>query len=73
MQLLRLQNSSQAVKILTTPPSVLPNPEQSHLGQIQKRKTLRVCYEAQNYPLSYFNAQEPPELVGFNIEMAYIL
>ncbi len=74
LQLLRVQNPSQAVRVWTTPPApMLPNPEQSRFAQIQERKTLRVCYEAQSYPLSYFNAQQPPELVGFNIEMAHIL
>ena len=74
LRLLRVQNPSQAVKIFTTPPPPLKlNPEQSRLAQIRERKAIRVCYEAKNYPLSYFNAQEPPELVGFNIEMAHIL
>ena len=74
LQLLRVQNPSQRVKVFTTPPPPLTlNPEQSRLAQIRERKTIRVCYEEKNYPLSYFNAQDPPELVGFNIEMAHIL
>ena len=74
LQLLRVQNPSQAVKIFTTsPPPLTPKLQQTRLGQIRDRKTIRVCTEAENYPLSYFNNEEPPELVGFNIEMAHIL
>ena len=74
LRLLRVQNPSQAVKILTTsPPPLTLNSEQSRLVQIRERKTIRVCTEAENYPLSYLNAEETPELVGFNIEMAHIL
>ncbi len=74
LRLLRVQNPSQAVKIFTTsPPPLTLNPKKSRLVQMRERKTIRVCTEAESYPLSYFNAQEPPELVGFNIEMAHIL
>ena len=74
LKLLRVQNPSQAVRLFTSPPPPLtPNPEKSRLDQMRERKTLRVCYSTPDYPLSYFNAQQPPELVGFNIEMAHIL
>ena len=74
LRLLRVQNPSQAVKIFTEPPAPLTlQPNKSRLAHIRGRKTIRVCTEADNYPLSYFNAEEPPELVGFNIEMAHIL
>ena len=73
LRLLRVNNPSQALKIFTSPPSAVQlNSEKSRLTQIRERKAIRVCY-AKNYPLSYFNSQEPPELVGFNIEMAHIL
>ena len=73
LRLLRVNNPSQAVKMFTAPPSPLQlDPKQSRLAQIRERKTIRACY-TQTYPLSYFNSQEPPELVGFNIEMAHIL
>ena len=75
LQLLRVQNPSQSVQVFTTstPTPVPPQPGYSRLAQIQDRQSLRVCYEAPLYPLSYLNAQQPPELVGFNIEMAHIL
>ncbi len=73
LRLLRVQTPSKAVKVFTTPPPVLAlNPDEDRLAQIRERKSIRVCYEL-DYPSSYFNSQEPPELVGFNIEKSHIL
>ena len=73
LRLLRVQTPSEAVKVFTIPPPALTlNPDQNRLAQIRERKYIRVCYEL-NYPSSYFNSQDPPELVGFNIEMSHIL
>jgi Na+/H+-dicarboxylate symporter/ABC-type amino acid transport substrate-binding protein len=75
LQLLRIQNPTQSVVKIVKTPSLPPvfEPQKPRLEQIQERKMIRVCYEAPMYPLSYFNSQNPPQLVGFNIEMAHIL
>jgi Na+/H+-dicarboxylate symporter/ABC-type amino acid transport substrate-binding protein len=73
LQLLKVRNPSDALKVYTTPPPpVILDIEKSRLDQIRERGSFRVCY-SQIYPLSYFNSQDTPELVGFNIEMAHLL
>ena len=75
LQLLRVRNPSQSVRILegVSELEVDPTFEGSRLQQIENRRTIRACFISKSYPLSYFNDQNPPELVGFNIEMAHIL
>ena len=73
LQLLRVQNASDSVKVYLTPPP--PDEQlldQSRLEQIQERRTLRACYSLL-YPLAYFNKQTSPELVGFSVEIAHLL
>ncbi len=41
------------------------------LDQIIRRGVLRACYQPEEYPSAFFNAAEPPQLVGFDIEMAH--
>jgi ABC-type amino acid transport substrate-binding protein len=41
------------------------------LAQIVARGVLRVCYQPDEYPSAFFNADDPPQLVGFDIEMAH--
>jgi Na+/H+-dicarboxylate symporter/ABC-type amino acid transport substrate-binding protein len=41
------------------------------LVQIKSRGTLRVCYSPEDYPSAFFNEENPPQLVGFDIEMAH--
>ena len=41
------------------------------LAQIHERGVLRVCYQPNEYPSAFFNTAKPPQLVGFDIEMAH--
>lgn len=41
------------------------------LAQIQQRGALRVCYLPDDYPAAFNNDETPPDLVGFDIEMAH--
>jgi Na+/H+-dicarboxylate symporter len=41
------------------------------LSQIRSRGVLRVCYQPEDYPAAFFNDEDPPQLVGFDIEMAH--
>lgn len=41
------------------------------LQQIEERGFLRVCYQPDEYPSAFSNTTEPPQLVGFDIEMAH--
>jgi Na+/H+-dicarboxylate symporter/ABC-type amino acid transport substrate-binding protein len=43
------------------------------LTQIKERGVLLVCYQPDEYPSAYLNNQDPPQLVGFDIEMAHRL
>ncbi len=70
LQLLRIRNA-QSAQIFREPPPPLPiEPTKSRLEQIEERGMLRVCYEPNSYPLSYFN--QKGELVGFDVEMAHL-
>ena len=42
------------------------------LAEIKARGVLRVGYTPGNYPSAFLNAAEPPQLVGFDIEMAHL-
>ncbi len=41
------------------------------LAQIRDRAVLRICYVSKDFPSAYFNNADPPQLVGFDIEMAH--
>jgi len=41
------------------------------LAGIEKRGVLKVCYQPDEYPSAFFNTADPPQLVGFDIEMAH--
>ena len=41
------------------------------LVTIQERGVVRVCYQPEEYPSAFYNNAEPPQLVGFDIEMAH--
>ena len=43
----------------------------SGMSEITARGVLRVCFSPDDYPSAFFNEQEPPQLVGFDIEMAH--
>ncbi len=40
---------------------------------IVERGLMRVCYQPNEFPSSFYNTATPPELVGFDIEMAHRL
>jgi ABC-type amino acid transport substrate-binding protein len=41
------------------------------LAEIEERGVLRVGYVRDDYPSAFFNTAEPPQLVGFDVEMAH--
>ena len=43
------------------------------LREIYERGVLRVCHQPNEYPSSFYNNADPPELVGFDVEMAHRL
>jgi len=43
------------------------------LDEILARGVLRACYQPNEYPSAFYNNAEPPQLVGFDIEMAHRL
>ena len=75
LQLLRVRDPSKSVQLVDSVSDMEVDLafEGSRLEQIENRRTIRACFITKSYPLSYFNDQNPPELVGFNIEMAHIL
>ncbi len=52
---------------------LMPDRSDQRWQTIKQQKKIRICYAPKSYPLAYFNSLEPVELVGFNIEMGYIL
>ena len=70
LQLLRVRKAQSSQVFPTSPPPLAIEPSKSRLEQIEERGMLRVCYEPNSYPLSYFN--QKGELVGFNVEMAHL-
>jgi ABC-type amino acid transport substrate-binding protein len=53
-------------------PNPVPlKPQQSRLDRIRERKVIRVGFNPDDLPFSYFNAEG--KLVGFDIDMAYSL
>ena len=45
--------------------------EPARLAQIEDRGVIRVCYRPHDFPSAYLNNADPPQLVGFDIEMAH--
>jgi ABC-type amino acid transport substrate-binding protein len=43
------------------------------LADIIQRSLLRVCFQPNEYPSAFYTSATPPELVGFDIEMAHML
>lgn len=43
----------------------------ANLAQIKARGVLKVCYQPHDFPSAYLNNADPPQLVGFDIEMAH--
>ena len=44
-----------------------------NIVEITERGSMRVCYQPNEYPSSFYNSSEPRRLVGFDIEMAHRL
>jgi len=42
-------------------------------SEILKRGVLRICYQPNEYPSAFYTNASPPQLVGFDIEMAHRL
>ena len=49
----------------------MPGPPPAGLAEIKERGVLRVCFFPRDYPSAFYNTAEPPQLVGFDIEMAH--
>jgi Na+/H+-dicarboxylate symporter len=64
-----LGEPQQAIVHRTPPDALYESTSPRTLTEIKDSGSLRVCYAAGNYPLSYFNASD--ELVGFDVEMAH--
>jgi ABC-type amino acid transport substrate-binding protein len=63
-------------QVLRTAAEAGPNPDsllpgESRVERVRRRGTIRVGYDPDELPFSYFNAND--ELVGFDVEMAYRL
>ena len=70
---LRLQVEPQPAKVLGQLRTGLELAAQApaSLDEIKRRGVLRVCFFPSDYPSAFFNTAEPPQLVGFDIEMAH--
>jgi Na+/H+-dicarboxylate symporter/ABC-type amino acid transport substrate-binding protein len=70
---LHLLDSPQSARVYTKVPQIFEQAGGSpaSLAQIRERGVLRVCYQPDEYPSAFFNTAEPPQLVGFDIEMAH--
>jgi len=68
-----LLDDPQPAKVYTEVPGSLEKEggKPASLAQIEKRGVLRVCYQPDEYPSAFFNTAAPPQLVGFDIEMAH--
>lgn len=72
---LRLQGDPQTATVFNAIPAerLSTRQEPAVLGEIQARGVLRVCYQPNEYPSAFYNNASPPQLVGFDIEMAHRL
>lgn len=66
-------DSPQPAKVYKEVPERLERTDGTAVGlaQIQERGVLRICYQPDEYPSAFFNTAEPPQLVGFDVEMAH--
>lgn len=72
---LRLHGTSQPATVYPEVPADRPGTGQKPVGisEIVQRGVLRVCYQPNEYPSAFYNNASPPELVGFDIEIAHRL
>ena len=70
---LRFLGTPQPSKVFAEVPEglTIPGAKPASLAQIEKRGVLRVCYQPDEYPSAFVNNTDPPQLVGFDIEMAH--
>jgi len=70
---LHLLANPQPAKVYTEVPPALGQAggKPASLAQIKERGVLRVCCPTGDYPSAFFNDANPPQLVGFDIEMAH--
>jgi Na+/H+-dicarboxylate symporter/ABC-type amino acid transport substrate-binding protein len=67
-----LVNPQPAKVYLDAPPlEKTEGKEPASLAEIKERGVLRVCYSPDDYPSAFLNSEDPPQLVGFDIEMAH--
>jgi Na+/H+-dicarboxylate symporter/ABC-type amino acid transport substrate-binding protein len=69
----QLLATPQPAKVYTKLPSGLDQAggAPASLARIKERGVLRVCYLPHDFPSAYLNNADPPQLVGFDIEMAH--
>jgi len=70
---LRFLGTPQPAKLYAEVPEelILAGAKPASLAQIEKRGALRVCYQPNEYPSAFVNNTDPPQLVGFDVEMAH--
>jgi Na+/H+-dicarboxylate symporter/ABC-type amino acid transport substrate-binding protein len=70
---LRFLGTPQPAKVYAEVPEelILAGAKPASLEQIEKRGLLRVCYQPNEYPSAFVNNADPPQLVGFDVEMAH--
>ena len=63
----------QTARVFTEVPDHLAqaDAEPAGLEEIMQRGVLRVCYQPDEYPSAFLNTADPPQLVGFDVEMAH--
>ena len=72
---LRLTSSPQPAKVFTDLAVVVSPSGQgpASVAEIIDRGSLRVAYASESYPSAFFNTSDPPQFVGFDVELAHAL
>jgi Na+/H+-dicarboxylate symporter/ABC-type amino acid transport substrate-binding protein len=70
---LHLLGNPQPATVASAVPTDIGPPDESpaNLTQILDRGTVRICFQPDEYPSAFYNNANPPQLVGFDIEMAH--
>ena len=73
LQSMQLQINPQPAKVYTTAPTDRETSDEgpTRFAEIKDRGVLRICYSPKDYPSAFFNSADPPQLVGFDIEIAH--
>jgi Na+/H+-dicarboxylate symporter len=73
LQGLQLLTDPQPAKVYTNVPTEheFSGGGPTSLEEIKERGVLRVCFLRNDYPSAFFNSADPPQLVGFDIEMSH--